>query len=288
MKPEHFPGLYRAASALSELQQTKFFRALKGYVVCAGLATLISVINSPNPDLAYAQAILLLGALAGAVYIYMAKPDRHWYSARAVAESIKTITWRYVSRSEPFNRADDADRAEFKSKLKQIVTQNRDVAGQLPAEAGTLQITHEMERMRAASLSDRQARYQKERVSDQQEWYASKSALNRRQMNLFFWLLMFSTGLAVILAVGKVRFPTVSYWPTDLVVYIATALLSWIQARRFQELSASYALAAHEISLISDEVAKAMSEEAFSAFVADAESAFSREHTQWAARRDVP
>lgn len=56
---------------------------------------------------------------------------------------------------------------------------------------------------------------------------------------------------------------------------------------RFRELSASYALAAHEISLIREQSRQAMSDDQLSQFVGDAEDVFSREHTQWIARKDT-
>ena len=59
-----------------------------------------------------------------------------------------------------------------------------------------------------------------------------------------------------------------------------------MQAKRFSELAASYALAAHEISLIADQALTPATAYDFSVFVGDAENAFSREHTQWVARKD--
>ena len=60
-----------------------------------------------------------------------------------------------------------------------------------------------------------------------------------------------------------------------------------MQAKRYSELAASYALTAHEISLIREQALNPSTEEEFSKFVSDAENAFSREHTQWSARRDI-
>ena len=61
-----------------------------------------------------------------------------------------------------------------------------------------------------------------------------------------------------------------------------------MQAKRFSDLAASYALAAHEIGFINEQAGRVGNdEEKFSSFVADAETAFSREHTQWVARRDA-
>ena len=77
------------------------------------------------------------------------------------------------------------------------------------------------------------------------------------------------------------------FWPTDVFVAMAASVLSWMQAKRFSELAASYALAAHEIGLIKEQSLLPDTPEKFSLFVGDAENAFSREHTQWVARKDV-
>jgi hypothetical protein len=67
---------------------------------------------------------------------------------------------------------------------------------------------------------------------------------------------------------------------------LCASLLAWMQVKQYQELSQSYAIAAHELGLISVLAEHGQSEVDFSAFVADAETAMSREHTLWAARRD--
>jgi SMODS and SLOG-associating 2TM effector domain 1 len=94
-------------------------------------------------------------------------------------------------------------------------------------------------------------------------------------------------GGAVVLALLRIQFIKADMWPTDIFVAAAASLLSWMQAKRFSELAASYALATHEIGIIREQSLEPNSDEAFSLFVGDAENAFSREHTQWTARRDV-
>jgi hypothetical protein len=65
----------------------------------------------------------------------------------------------------------------------------------------------------------------------------------------------------------------------------ASAALTWLQAKKHNELSLSYVLAAQEIVLIKGEALSVNSEKKLSGFVLDAENAFSREHTQWVARK---
>ncbi|HDQ2581608.1 TPA: SLATT domain-containing protein [Morganella morganii] len=75
--------------------------------------------------------------------------------------------------------------------------------------------------------------------------------------------------------------------PTELITTIISALIGWVQIKKYNELSASYALTAHEIGLIKEQSYYISSEKDFLDFIRDAETAFSREHTQWQARRIV-
>jgi len=286
MRPEEYPALHQSASDLSKQSQNAFFYAFLSHMALLTLASAISVINSAEPALAIFQAMVLLGALGCAVYLYLVRPDRHWYSARAVAESVKTITWRYVSRAEPFNGSDANDKHNFGVKLRSILEQNKDIAGFLTTHLADGQVSDEMERLRSTSLDDRQTYYREKRIIDQQSWYAVKSATNKHKVKRYFGALMIVILVAIFFALAKIMFPKALFWPTDLFVTIAAGLLSWIQAKKFQELSISYALTAHEISLIRQQSDSLMSEDEFSKFVGDSENAFSREHTQWVARKD--
>ena len=251
------------------------------------IASAISVANSSCAEVAILQALVLAGALGCAIYLFTVRPERHWYSGRAIAESIKTSTWRYITRAEPFDNSDEVDRHNFRLKLKAIVEQNKDVAGLLVTHLDCFHISDEMESLRQGTDAQRLNYYRTHRIADQQTWYASKAGVNSKKVKKYFIALMLTIGVSIVLSIAKVRYPTAPYWPTDFFVTVAAALLSWIQAKRFQELSVSYALAAHEISLIREQAGVEMSAEALSKFVGDAENAFSREHTQWTARKDT-
>src|SRR5690606_23359729 len=116
-----------SADKLSLASQRHFFRALFAHLVMLVIAAILSVINIPHWSVAVAQLLALLCALGCSIYLFAIRPDRFWYAGRAVAESIKTITWRYVCRAEPFDRDDENARNEFRQTLKQIVEQNREV-----------------------------------------------------------------------------------------------------------------------------------------------------------------
>jgi hypothetical protein len=282
-----FPALYRSADELSLRSQRQFLWVLGAQLILLVVAAALSVINLPHWCFAAAQAAVLLGSLGCSIFLFAKRPDRYWYAARAVAESIKTLTWRFVSRAEPFDSDDDlAMRLELGRKLKAVVDQNQEVARLLTQYLAGAQITPAMAAMRSAPLEHRKATYAQARVSDQLEWYARKAAANRSLSEKFFLALIAVNGIAVLLALLRIRFADAPYWPTDVFIATAGSLLTWMQAKRFSELAASYALAAHEISLINDQAMLPDTPHAFSSFVGDAENAFSREHTQWVARKD--
>lgn len=287
MKHSDYPALYQSASDLSERSQNAFYRVFLSHMVLLATASAISVANSPCAEVAIFQALVLIGALGCAVYLFFVRPERHWYSGRAVAESIKTSTWRYMMRADPFNGSDETDRHNFRMKLKAIVEQNKDVAGLLVTHLDGTQISEAMEIQRRKTHIERLNYYRTHRISEQQTWYANKASINRKKVKRYFIALLLTIGVAILLSIAKVRYPTAPYWPTDFFVTFAAALLSWIQAKRFQELTASYSLAAHEISLIKEQAAATMDANDLSKFVGDAENAFSREHTQWIARKDT-
>ncbi len=100
----------------------------------------------------------------------------------------------------------------------------------------------------------------------------------------FFWALIGVNTIAVVCAVLRMVYVDQPFWPTDVFVAMAASVLSWMQAKRFSELAASYALAAHEIGLIKEQSLLPDTPEKFSLVVGDAGNAFSREPTQWVAR----
>lgn len=287
MDDKDFPALYRSANELSLNSQSQFFTALRCHLLLLVIAAVLSVVSVPHWTVAALQVFALLGALACSIYLFSVRPEKLWYGGRAVAESIKTITWRYVCRAEPFQGDDDTARKDFRQTLKAVIEQNREVCRALTDYLDGTQISPVMEKMRSQALDKRKATYVQSRIGDQHTWYANKAKFNRRRARYFFWALITINMLAVICAVVRVANVEVPFWPTDVFVAAAASVLSWMQAKRFSELAASYSLASHEIGLIREEAKQPNTDEKFSVFVGDAENAFSREHTQWVARKDV-
>jgi len=93
---------------------------------------------------------------------------------------------------------------------------------------------------------------------------------------------------AVVLALCHVLRPMM--FSVDLSAFFATmvaAFVSWIEVKRHRELKTSYAIAASELGEIGALATSVCTERDLQSLVENGESAISREHTLWLARRDA-
>jgi hypothetical protein len=287
MKDHDYPALYEAANAASMTAQKHFFHALFWNLTALVIAAALSVWNQPDVSFAYAQIVMLVISLGCTVYVGAQQPQKIWYGTRAVAESVKTITWRYMVRAEPYDADDTSATQRFADDLHAILEENKEISKHaLHTGGNTQQITAFMNSKRMLPLYDRKAFYIADRITEQLQWYGRKARFNKGRSTLYFVILVLVNLGAIGFAIARVANLTQPYWPTDIFIAAAGSIMAWVQAKRFQELSASYTLTAHEIGIMQTKLPNTNDEKDFSLFIGDAENAFSREHTQWLARRD--
>lgn len=212
--------------------------------------------------------------------------DKSWYIARAVAESVKTRTWSFIMQSEPYNTDDTTARELFAHDLGCILKDNVEAVTIIPALNAEV-ITQEMSRVRLLPIHEKKHYYKNYRVDEQLNWYIEQTASNKQGRICWFTLMIIFQIGALVCVVAKLNLPDIKPIPTGLFTTLAGIALSWTQAMRFGELSTSYNLTAHEISVISSNYAELSEEQRFVSFVRDSEAAFSREHIQWIARRGI-
>lgn len=288
MKPDDYPGLYIAASQASKDAQDGALFNYKLNALLLIIAALLNMISIQNSLFAYLSAILFLGSLL--TYIYGRHQDFQgkWYKARALAESIKTGTWRLMIGAEPFNANLKEDNLnKFIDLLRELLIENKGIASQLSGEPASMQlIPDKITNIIDASFEDKRDFYLEERIKNQRTWYASKSGFNYKSSKKFFIALCIVYGFAIALSLLRIAQPQLPYLPIDVLAVIASIIIGWTQIKRFDELTSSYSLTAYEIGIIEGRYQSVKDLEHLSKFVSDAENAFSREHTQWAARRD--
>lgn len=287
MQQNDYPGLYRAADNASIAAQNAYLRSVRWHMLTLIAGAALAINPLPNATYSLVNAAIFLTALGISIFIASKRYERAWYSARAVAESVKTATWRYTMRAEPFLDAESVNEVNsvFRNMLSGILSSNNQIGDLLGGDdCARDQITTKMRTARALDISERKKLYLSARIDDQRKWYAIKSQYNKKRSTQFFALLVVFQAIAVVLVLSRIAFPEWKIWPTEVFVVAAGAIATWIQLKRFQEIATAYALTAHEIGIIRTKIDESNSDESFSDFVRDAENAFSREHTQWIAK----
>lgn len=284
---ETLPGLYQSADSASLSAQSQYFFGLACYIILLVLAALVSFLWPHSMIGTFVSAGLFLVTLGILIAIKVMKPDDIWYNGRAVAESVKTRSWRWIMRADPFQgeEGDEVDAKSFINDLKAILAQNTNLSKALNCSAGIhAPISQEMWSIRQSTLEERLDIYKKQRIENQAIWYSKKSIFNKRRSRQWFFVSIVLHSLAIALLMYRIGSPQLNF-PVEVVATMAAGALTWLQAKKHNELTSSYSLAAHEIVLIKGEAFGIQSEASLSDFVVGSEAAFSREHTQWAARR---
>lgn len=286
---EDLPGLYQSADQTSLNAQSAYFWGLRLYLVLLVAAALVSFLWPRDSCGALASAALFLITLGILIALKVRRPDDLWYNGRAVAESVKTRTWRWMMCAEPYHETESLEivSKQFINDLKAVLNQNRSLSQEFRPDAGIYEpISPKMFAIRQLPLDDRLNIYKDQRVNNQATWYSAKSQFNKRRARQWFWGSVALHATAISMLLYRIKDPTLGL-PVEVVATAAGAVLTWLQAKKHNELNSSYALTAHEIVLIKGEALSVKSERDLSDFVISSETAFSREHTQWAARKSV-
>jgi hypothetical protein len=272
-----YPALFRAADEASG-------------AALAAVSSEFASVASAMSALAMTSAIVLAVSLLLTLYLKTSKLEQVWYGGRAVAESVKSMMWRYIVGADPYSvdlvPAAEADK-KFLSELGSIVKERKQLAFGFGGEfAEEPQISERMRAVRATNLDERKSMYVSERISGQRRWYGHQAKLNRSAENKYFALIAFSQLCALVAAMALVEWPGSKIKLTGLFTSVAAAFIAWLQIKQHKELSQSYSVAELELSFIQEEAQFVKNDRELSNFVADAENAISREHTLWIARRD--
>ena len=281
-----YPHLYEITNERSAKNQWYFLNGVRAEYV-------LLIFTAVNSSLSYdgkyitnlALFILLIILLLVRNVINF---EQKWYKYRAVTESIKTTTWKFAMKAEPFNGSEEInDAKQYNGYIRNIIKDSKyaiKTETLKNLEGDTFSIC--LKSIREMNYEQRRDLYVEQRIEEQRTWYAKKSVFNKRLGRawavaiLIFYIL--SLTMTALLAEDLVQAASL---PTELITTIISALIGWVQIKKYNELSASYALTAHEIGLVKEQSYYISGEKDFLDFIRDAETAFSREHTQWQARR---
>ncbi|WP_188784878.1 DUF4231 domain-containing protein, partial [Nocardioides phosphati] len=225
---------------------------------------------------------VFLASIVLALYLGLGKPDEDWYQGRAAAESVKSLTWCYVTGADPFPiGTPDVDEA-LVHRLRQIVDELSHVSTSITTGE---QITTGMRALRAASFTSRRDAYVVGRIEDQRGWYASKARFHRTRGRRLLWSAGFCSLFGLVLGLLRAQ-GVISIDLVGVSATIGAALVAESQLRQHSINASAYALAAQELGMAAT-LARNADEAAWPRVVGEAEEAISREHTMWCARNGI-
>ena len=278
---DHMPSVYAAAELVSQRGQDRFKRATLATLLLLVVAAASGLIDESwagwISGAAFAGSLLATG-----LFVFRDAED-DWYDGRAVAESAKTLTWKYAVGGEPFEVTSEETEAAYRRALVAVVSEVRGLKGNVqPPEAagGTVQLSN----VRATPLAVRRRIYRQQRLADQRAWYSRRAGEHTSTANTWRIVAGVLQALGLVCAVLK----GLDVVQVDLMSLFAAggaAAVAWLASGDFVKTARAYGLTTLELDQTLDIVDTIDDEAAWATFVADAEQTMSREHTAWLARR---
>jgi hypothetical protein len=275
------PGLHGAASRTAGSAKRTYLRLiLFSLLALIGAAAAGAVGGKVAAVIAVA---LFLVASSLRFYLVANRPEKEWYDGRAIAESVKTLSWRYAVGGEPFRISLEPANAD-----RQYIERLRRLLGSLQGiylprkEPGSAEITASMREARLLPLDARRDLYVHGRLDDQEQWYAGRAAFHHGRYKLWAavtLLLEFAGVIGGVLVVAT----DANIDVLGIFAAAAAAGIAWIETNQHANLAHSYSNAAQELAALRALVPHVTSDDAWADFVATAEEAVSREHVSWAA-----
>ncbi len=189
-----------------------------------------------------------------------------------------------MMRCPPYHKTDKEAETAFRRTLRRLLDQHEAVVARMGANSDADEITPAMRGVRAKSLDERKSLYFSERVEQQRNWYRVKATANRKAYERWIAICIAIYVAAVASVIIRAAWPDWEWSPTEVFIILASALLGWMQMKKFSELAASYTLAAHQTGFMDGPLEDATTEEDFASMVKDAEVYFSREQSDWVAQ----
>ena len=286
-----YPSLYMSANRATARGQRYYVSAFAANLIALSLASLFAFFDTSEEVwrkmLASGVAICMLISFACTSTITAANLRKQWYLGRAMAESVKSASWRYAMKAEPYSSEVDAS-SNLTQVLQEVMQECVDSGLILEASASKqTALTKSMTETREMDVNDRLQSYIKHRVQDQNKWYSTKSSEAIAAAKYWFGAIAVAQLAGFSLAIAAVAYSGLPLGLAGMIAAVAASSAAWIQVKRYDENGQAYLTTAHELGMIEARSSKVAGETDLQNFVEDSESAMSREHTLWLARRNV-
>ncbi|KAA0884380.1 DUF4231 domain-containing protein [Corynebacterium amycolatum] len=278
------PGYWKAADSISQRNQCLTLWAARirngGLILAAAAAVWASQTASSIPR--WLAVVGFTTALIAEVFDYELNPTQKWYQGRALAESCKTLAWRFAVGGSPFPAQMTSKDAEILL-TERISEANSEAWSEVAVPIAGATVTEQMRDLRTKKFEERKAAYLEGRIENQQTWYAEKANGCKRKSRRWKAVLIVGEIAALVWSIACAANP--GLWnATGLLTTSIGCGSAWVSLKQFENLKTAYSAASHELTLI-DSKLRVADENEWAMAVDDAEEAISREHTLWLASR---
>ncbi|MEV5340256.1 DUF4231 domain-containing protein [Streptomyces sp. NPDC052676] len=286
LNDSHLPELFARADALSLSGQWAYLRGTRlrlTLAVCSAILA-VSTFNVGAVDIAsFAVAVAFLVTLLIELWLLASKPERNWYDGRALAESIKTLTWKYAVGAQPYTLSRTPEEGELRF-IRDMESLIREMPSDSIVLTSPVRIPERIQEVRDSPLHARRSVYLRDRIENQIAWYSGKARTHVRSASRWRITLVIVEGLGIVAALLKAS-GIISVDLPGILAAVLGAGSAWLAARQHESLGRAYTFAANDLSIVHARLRSAENETAWAQEVADAEEAISREHTMWRASR---
>jgi hypothetical protein len=247
---KELPGFFKDAdeASLRGQRQTILWSRIRLYGVV--MAAFGGALSWKLGSFDFWGGVALLGfaaALAAELFLAIQQPERDWYSGRALAESAKTLAWRYAVGGDPFFDHMSAREARtiMQERFAEIAAEGKD---RITLGSDEPDVTARMAELRKLPFEKRRAAYLDGRIQNQRKWYAEKARKYRKHALAWRIVLIIGETSAMVLAGGR----AFGAWNIDISGVLAAAVAggaAWLGLRQYSSLASAYSVTAAELGL---------------------------------------
>src|SRR5690606_35848313 len=230
LQDHDLPVVFRSSDSASLEGQRSYVRGTK---LRLGLAVAAAVCGALDQQAAVTGLIVaFVLTICVEVWLLAERPEQFWYDGRALAESTKTLAWRFSVGGSPFpaGLSQAGAHRRFQQRLSELL---REAPVSSLAPVGSIAVTDAMSTLRARPFTDRKEAYLRYRIEDQQQWYTAKAATNVRNARRWRLVLIGVEGLGLTAAILRL----LDLFTFDLAGILAAVLgagSAWLAVRQYR------------------------------------------------------
>jgi hypothetical protein len=284
------PDSYECFNNLSKLCQSRYLKNVGLQLILLLIISFLASIPELNRTLEnmkhFIQLSLIISVLILMVVQFKSNYMDGWQKTRFLAESILSQAWLLFFRIDNYNNDFCSSLSVFQDRIKSMkseinITDFLRFSSSISTDNDNPKwIIENFEKTNFEKIEF----YIKHRLNDQEKYYFKKTLHNTRKGELFFWLGISSMGIGAILTILTIMDIIPNFAYLGLFTTLSTAIFSWKQTKRFEELSSTYSVAIDELKDFKKKLLLNPSEVITKEIIYDVEKSISREHKLWVSK----